>query len=86
MSDTDRVIGLPMPFGLGFMTPPPFGPSGSFGHAGAGGSLGMADAAGEWAFGYVMNQMNLGITGDDRSSGLVGAVLQVLESGGRSSA
>lgn len=86
VSDTDRVIGLPMPFGLGFMTPPPFGPSGSFGHAGAGGSLGMADAAGEWAFGYVMNQMNLGITGDDRSSGLVGAVLQVLESGGRSSA
>lgn len=77
----DRVIGVPMSFGLGFMTPPPFGPPGSFGHAGAGGSLGIADPRGEWSLGYVMNQMNLGITGDARSSSLVEAVLGSLDEG-----
>ena len=75
VSGPDRVIGMPMAFGLGYMTPPPAGPSGSFGHAGAGGSLGVADPAGEWALGYVMNQMQLGITGDARSAGLVDAVV-----------
>lgn len=70
----DKVIGVPMPFGLGYMTPPPFGPPGSFGHFGAGGSLGIADPAGEWAMGYVMNQMQLGLTGDARSTGLLEAV------------
>ena len=77
----DRVIGVPMSFGLGFMTPPPFGPPGSFGHAGAGGSLGIADPRGEWSLGYVMNQMNLGITGDARSASLVEAVLASLDQG-----
>ncbi len=74
----DRVIGLPMPFGLGYMTPPPFGPPGSFGHAGAGGSLGIADPDAGWSMGYVMNQMELGITGDARGSGLVEAVVESL--------
>ena len=74
VSGPDHVIGLPMSFGLGFMTPPPAGPPGSFGHAGAGGSLGLADPADGWAVGYVMNQMQLGVTGDARSSGLVAAV------------
>lgn len=77
----DHVIGLPMPFGLGFMTPPPFGPPSSFGHAGAGGSLGIADPEREWALGYVMNQMQLGLTGDARSSGLVEAVMAALDAG-----
>lgn len=77
----DKVIGVPMAFGLGFMTPPPFGPAGSFGHAGAGGSLGVADPDGEWALGYVMNQMNLGITGDARSSSLVAATIASLDEG-----
>ncbi len=72
----DKVIGVPMPFGLGYMTPPPFGPPGSFGHFGAGGSLGIADPSGEWSMGYVMNQMNLGLTGDARSTGLLEAVLE----------
>jgi CubicO group peptidase (beta-lactamase class C family) len=75
VSGPDRVIGVPMSFGLGYMTPVPGTPEGSFGHAGAGGSVGAADPAGEWALGYVMNQMNLGITGDARGSGLVEAVL-----------
>jgi CubicO group peptidase (beta-lactamase class C family) len=74
VSGPDRVIGLPMSFGLGYMTPPPECPPGSFGHAGAGGSLGLAHPGGEWSLGYVMNQMQLGLTGDARGSGLVDAV------------
>lgn len=74
----DRVIGVPMAFGLGYMTPPPEAPAGSFGHAGAGGSLGLADPAGGWTLGYVMNQMQLGLTGDARSRGLVDAVVASL--------
>lgn len=73
VSGPDHVIGLPMAFGLGFMTPPSPGGTGAFGHDGAGGSLGMADPAGEWSIGYVMNQMQLGLTGDARSTGLVAA-------------
>jgi CubicO group peptidase (beta-lactamase class C family) len=78
VSGPDRVIGLPMSFGLGYMTPPPSAPPGSFGHAGAGGSLGLADPDGGWSLGYVMNQMQLGLTGDARSAGLVAAVLASL--------
>lgn len=74
VSGPDRVIGLPMAFGLGFMTPPPGAPAGSFGHTGAGGSLGMADPAAGWSLGYVMNQMQLGLTGDARTEGLLAAV------------
>ncbi len=78
-SGPDHVIGLPMAFGLGYMTPPPSAPPGSFGHAGAGGSLGMADPAGRWALGYVMNQMQLGLTGDARSAGLIDATVAATE-------
>ena len=77
----DHVIGLPMAFGLGFMTPPPCGPPGSFGHAGAGGSLGIADPEGDWTLGYVMNQMQLGLAGDARSSRLIDAVVASVEAG-----
>jgi CubicO group peptidase (beta-lactamase class C family) len=79
VSGPDRVIGMPMSFGLGYMPPPAGGPAGSFGHDGAGGSLGIADPAGEWSLGYVMNQMKLGITGDPRSTGLVDAVVASVE-------
>lgn len=75
VSGPDRVIGLSMAFGLGYMTPPPAGPQGSFGHAGAGGSLGLADPVAGWSLGYVMNQMQLGVTGDARSAGLVDALV-----------
>ena len=56
----DLVLGRPSRFGLGFqLSQPerPLGPnSGSFGHFGAGGSLGFADPQARVAFGYVMNR------------------------------
>jgi CubicO group peptidase (beta-lactamase class C family) len=56
---TDRMLGRPSRFGLGFqLTQPtrPLGPNpGSFGHYGYGGALGFADPAAGVAFGYLMN-------------------------------
>ncbi len=74
VSGPDRVIGLPMSFGSGFMTPPSAAPAGTFGHTGAGGSLGIAHPEQGWSLGYVMNQMQLGLTGDARSEGLLKAL------------
>jgi CubicO group peptidase (beta-lactamase class C family) len=75
----DRVIGVPMQFGLGFSRgpslPPSCGPA-AFGHPGAGGSLGFADPDARIGFGYVMNQMQLGV--DTRSEHLVRAVYAAL--------
>lgn len=71
--------GFAMQFGLGFMTQsmmmPGLGPR-SFGHPGAGGSLGFADPEAGVGFGYVMNQMGGvgGGGGDPRVSGLLDAV------------
>ena len=74
---TDLVLGMPTAFGLGFtgpvMLPPGVGPR-AFGHAGAGGSLGFADRDAGIGFGYVMNQMQLGMTGDQRTASLVDVV------------
>ncbi len=73
----DAVLLLPTRFGTGFMLPPMVSPAAgpaAFGHPGAGGSLGFADPDAEIGFGYVMNQMNLGLTGDPRATGLVEAV------------
>ena len=77
----DAVILMPTRFGLGFMLPPtlsPACPAGSFGHPGAGGSLGFADPRAGIGFGYVMNQMQMGITGDPRAAALVEAVYDSL--------
>jgi len=63
-------------FGLGFMTPGSFSPMGggrTFGHYGAGGSLGFADPETGIAIGYVMNKMNAGLNDDPRSNGLIAA-------------
>ncbi len=66
----DRSLVLPTRFGYGFMLDdehlPMYG-SGSFGHYGAGGSLGMADPEAGIGFGYAMNQMGGGIAGDPRA-------------------
>ncbi|MCU1344619.1 MAG: putative esterase, partial [Acidimicrobiia bacterium] len=51
---------------------------GSFGHAGAGGSLGMADPARQIGFGYVMNQMRADLSGDPRAQRLAAAVEAVV--------
>jgi CubicO group peptidase (beta-lactamase class C family) len=59
-SGTDFVLGRPSRFGLGFqLTQPerPLGPNPrSFGHFGAGGSLGFADPDAGLGFGYAMNR------------------------------
>lgn len=51
---------------------------GSFGHPGAGGSLGYANPELGIGYGYVMNQMGGGITGDPRTTALNDAVLACL--------
>ncbi len=73
----DAVLVFPSQFGMGFMLhgtlTPMLGPS-SFGHAGAGGSLGYADSEAKVGYGYVMNQMASGIAGDPRTINLTAAV------------
>jgi CubicO group peptidase (beta-lactamase class C family) len=70
------LLDMDLQFGLGFFVPSTLmdlgGPH-SFGHAGAGGSLGWADPDAELAFGYVMNNMAQAIAGDERSASLVRA-------------
>ena len=51
---------------------------GSYGHAGAGGSLGYANPELGVGYGYVMNQMSAGLTGDPRTIGLNDAVAACL--------
>lgn len=70
----DRVLLVPSRFGLGFMCHSEFSPllaPGSFGHSGAGGSLGFADPESAVAFAYVMNEMRLGLAGDERTVALL---------------
>jgi CubicO group peptidase (beta-lactamase class C family) len=75
----DRVLGRPSRFGLGFqLTQPerPLGPNPrSFGHFGAGGSVGFADLDAGVAFGYVMNR-----GGPSWRSARNGALLEALYS------
>jgi CubicO group peptidase (beta-lactamase class C family) len=70
------LMGLDIQFGLGFFLPSSIvqvgGPH-SFGHFGAGGSVGWADPDAEFGFGYVMSKMDLGLAGDQRSSRLIAA-------------
>jgi CubicO group peptidase (beta-lactamase class C family) len=71
------MLDLDVQYGLGFHIPGPalkLGGPRSFGHYGAGGSLGFADPDLELGFGYVMNRMALSITGDPRTSTLIDAV------------
>jgi CubicO group peptidase (beta-lactamase class C family) len=80
-SGADQVLMFETTFGLGFMTSSPFSPYGgrrSFGHAGAGGSVGFADPERGIGFGYVMNRMMTNLSGDPRSRGLVAAVYEAI--------
>jgi CubicO group peptidase (beta-lactamase class C family) len=77
----DKVLMFETTFGLGFMTSSEFSPYGgpaSFGHAGAGGSVGFGDPENGLGFGYVMNRTLTNMSGDPRSRGLVAAVYDVL--------
>ena len=80
-SGADEVLMMDTTFGLGFMTSSEFSPYGgprSFGHAGAGGSVGFADPENGLAFGYVMNRMMTNLSGDPRTRGLVSAVYDTI--------
>jgi CubicO group peptidase (beta-lactamase class C family) len=70
------ILNMDLQFGLGYFVRSSLiqlgGPA-SFGHAGAGGSLGWADPDAGLACGYVMNRMDLGLAGDLRSYSLVNA-------------
>lgn len=70
------LMDMDVQFGLGFMVHSsaiPLGGENSFGHFGAGGSLGWADPDAELSVGYVMNRMDIGLAGDNRSLELVKA-------------
>ena len=79
----DEVLPLVSRFGLGFMMPPreePLGPNSEvFFHAGAGGSLGLADPENKIGIGYVMNLMHTGVwLVDPRPRALLKAVYEAL--------
>ncbi len=73
------LMGLDIQWGLGFMLnrgimgSADLGGTRSFGHFGMGGSVGWADPDLELGMGYVMNQMEIGTTGDKRSYRLMKA-------------
>lgn len=76
-SGRDRTLVVPTRFGLGFLLASTFSPlmgDASFGHAGAGGSLGFADPDRGIGFGYVMNKMSTNLSNDPRTSGLIDAL------------
>ena len=75
------LMDMDIQFGLGFMLHAgmiPLGGPKSFGHFGAGGSVGWADPEAELGFGYVMNRMDLGLAGDLRSFTLINACYEAI--------
>ena len=74
---TDAVLMIPTRFGLGYFLPSSYSElmgDKSFGHSGAGGSLGLADPETKIGFGYVMNKMQLNLGGDNRTTSLIDAI------------
>ena len=78
----DEVLGVATRFSQGFMLSQPgasFGPNlTTFGHPGAGGSLGFADPVARVGFGYVMNRMGTSILVDPRAESLIESVYACL--------
>ncbi len=73
----DAILMKETRFGLGFFLQSEFAPMigpRSFGHDGAGGSMGFADPDVGVAFGYVMNKMQVNLSADPRPLSLVAAV------------
>jgi CubicO group peptidase (beta-lactamase class C family) len=80
-SGRDRVLVVPTRFGLGFMLTSSFSPllgERSFGHPGAGGSLGFGDLEHGVGFGYVMSKMSSGLANDPRARVLIDALRSCL--------
>jgi CubicO group peptidase (beta-lactamase class C family) len=80
-SGSDKCLFFETTFGLGFFVASQFAPYGgerSFGHTGAGGSVGFTDPEHGIGFGYVMNKMMAGLNGDPRSGGLIKAVYDAI--------
>ena len=78
----DRVLFVRTRYGLGFWLPTEWsaqlGPA-SFGHPGAGGSIGFGDAAARVGFGYVPNRLSMnGMGGDPRKVRLIDALRRCL--------
>ena len=76
-SGADKCLVMETTFGMGFMTYGAFTPmlgEGSFGHAGAGGSLAFAHEGLGVGFGYVMNRMDSNLAGDPRAASLIEAL------------
>ena len=73
----DEVLRVETRFGLGFMLSlpeDPFGPNdGSFGHPGAGGSVGFADPKAKVGFGFVPSRLGTRIKLDPRALCLIEA-------------
>jgi CubicO group peptidase (beta-lactamase class C family) len=83
-NEPDRCLLMPTTFGMGFMTHGMFSMyagAGSFGHPGAGGSVGFAQPERELAFGYVMNQMAANLVNDLRAQRLIDAATGVIDGG-----
>jgi CubicO group peptidase (beta-lactamase class C family) len=56
-----------------------FAGEGSYGHPGAGGSVGFAQPERQLAVGYVMNQMAANIAGDVRAQRIIDAAVAVVD-------
>jgi CubicO group peptidase (beta-lactamase class C family) len=77
----DKCLMVETKFSMGFATPDglqALGGPRSFGHSGAGGSLGYADPDLGIGYGYVMNHMTASLIGDPRTRGLSDAVTTCL--------
>ena len=70
----DLVLGIETSFSLGFMLGIPHAGPGSFGHPGAGGSLGFCDPDAGFGFGYVMNRAEPTLHVGGRASRLLAAL------------
>ncbi len=78
----DVVLGMVSRWGLGFALTQPAAPIGpnprTFGHPGAGGSIGFADPDARLGFGYVMNQMGSDALIDGRAANLFNTIFAAL--------
>jgi CubicO group peptidase (beta-lactamase class C family) len=78
----DVVLGVVTRWGLGFALTQPAAPIGpnprTFGHPGAGGSIGFADPDARLGFGYVMNQMGSDALIDGRAANLFNTIFAAL--------